>query len=198
MSLKENVEFIKEELSSEEKLFEKAVVTERFLKKYKKSIIALVTFIVVIALGKIVYDVKEQKRIEEANAQLAALTKNPSDLQAQNRLQELSPKLFTAWSFAHAVTTNDTKKLNELKKSKLLVINDLAMYEVASRTADPKALDSYALRQQAIYKDLAVVEGAVLLMNKNKTAEAKEKLATIGDNSPLKGVALMLNHYGVK
>lgn len=198
MSLKENVEFIKEELSSEEKLFEKAVQTERFFKKYKKSIIAALSLIIIVALGDAAYKIKEQNRIEEANAQLAVLTKNPTDMQAQNRLKELSPKLYAAWSFAQAIATNDTKKLNELKNSKLPVINDLAAYEVAARSADVKGLESYALRQQAVYKDLALAESAVIYMNKNETAKAKEKLAMIGENSPLKGVASILNHYGVK
>ncbi len=198
MSLKENVEFIKEELSSEEKFFEKAVQTERFFKKYKKSIIAVVALVVIIALGNTAYKIKEQNRIEEANAQLSLLTENPSDMQAQNKLKELSPKLYAAWSFAHAIATNDTKKLNELKNAKLPVINDIAAYEVAARSADLKGLDTYTLRQQAIYKDLALVESAVIYMNKNETAKAKEKLAMIGENSPLKGVAAILSHYGVK
>ncbi len=198
MSLKENVDFIKEELTSEEKFFEKAVVTERFIKKYKKSIIALVSLIVVVALGDVAYKIKEQKRIEEANAELAVLTKNPTDLQAQNRLKELSPKLFSVWSFAQAVTTNDTKKLNELKNSKLPVINDLAAYEVAVRSGDQKELADYELRQQAIYKDLAIVDSAVIYMNKKQTKKAKDQLVMIGENSPLYGVAVVLNHYGVK
>ena len=198
MSLKENVEFIKEELSSEEKLFEKAVQTERFFKKYKKSIIAVITLVIIAALGNTAYKIKEQNRIEEANAQLALLTKNPSDMQAQNKLKELSPKLYAAWSFARAIATNDTKKLNELKNSKLPVINDLSAYEVAARSADLKELNGYTLRQQAIYKDLALVESAVIYMNKNETAKAKEKLTMIGENSPLKGVAAILSHYGVK
>ncbi len=198
MSLKENVEFIKEELSSEEKLFEKAVQTERFFKKYKKTIIAVITLVVIAALGNTVYKIKEQNRIEEANAQLALLTKNPSDMQAQNKLKELSPKLYAAWSFARAIATNDTKKLNELKNSKLPVIDDLSAYEVAARSADLKELNGYSLRQLAIYKDLALVESAVIYMNKNETAKAKEKLAMIGENSPLKGVAAILSHYGVK
>ena len=196
--MKENVEFIKEELSSEEKFFEKAVQTERFFKKYKKSIIAVVALIVIVAFGNTIYKIKEQNRIEEANAQLAILTENPSDIQAQNKLKELSPKLYAAWSFAQAIVTNDTKKLNELKNSDLLVINDISAYEVAARSADQKGLDAYTLRQQAIYKDLALVESAVLYMNKNETAKAKEKLAMISENSPLKGVAAILSHYGVK
>ena len=38
MSLKEELEMVKEELSSEEKFFEKAVITEKFVKKYKPDI----------------------------------------------------------------------------------------------------------------------------------------------------------------
>ena len=198
MSLKENVELIKEELSSEEKLFEKAVQTERFFKKYKKSIMIVIILIVVVALGNSAYKIKEQNRIEEANAQLAILAKKPSDAQAQNRLKELSPKLYTAWSFANAIAMNDMKKLSELKNTKLPVINDIATYEVAARTSNPKEFENYALRQQAIYKDLALAQSAVIYMNKKETAKAKEKLAMIGKNSPLKGVTTILNHYGVK
>ena len=198
MSLKENVDFIKEELNSEEKFFEKAVMTERFVKKYKKSIIAVLSLIVIVALGNLAYKIKEQNRIEEANAQLSVLAKNPTDLQAQNKLKKLSPKLYAVWSFARAVRTNDTKKLNELKNSKLPVINDLAAYEVAARSGDQKELVKYELRQQAIYKDLAIVESAVIYMNKNQTKKAKEQLALIGEDSPLQGVATVLNHYGVK
>jgi len=35
LSLKQDIEMVKEELNSEEKFFEKAVLTERFVKKYK-------------------------------------------------------------------------------------------------------------------------------------------------------------------
>jgi len=192
------VDFIKEELSSEEKMFEKAVVTERFLKKYKKSIIALLSLVVIIALGNMAYKAKERSRIEEANKQLALLTENPSDKQAEEKLKELSPKLYAAWSFSHAVNTNDTKKLQQLQNSDFFVINDLSAYEAAARTADLKSLDAYSLRQQAIYKDLALVDEAVIHMNRNEIAQSKEKLAMIGENSPLKGVASILNHYGVK
>ena len=198
MSLKENVDFIKEELSSEEKFFEKAVQTERFFKKYKKSIIVVLSLVVIVALGNVAYKVKEQNRIEEANAQLALLTENPSDMQAQNRLKELSPKLYAAWSFAHAITSNDTKRLNELKNSKLPVIDDLSAYEVASRTSDLKGLENYTLRQAAIYKDLAIVQSAVIYMSKNEIVKAKEKLAQINAESPVQGIAAVLNHYGVK
>ncbi len=198
MSLKEKVDFVKEELSSEEKFFEKAVVTERFFKKYKKSIITVLSAVVVLALANVAYEVKEKNRIEEANAKLALLMKNPTDLKAQNELKELSPRLFALWSFAQAIANNDTKKLNELKSSKLPVIDDISEYEVALSDQKVAELEKYALKQNAIYKDLAKVEAAIIYMNKNEIQKAREELTGISESSPLKGVVAVLNHYGVK
>ena len=48
MSLKDNIEMVKEELNSEEKFFERSVITERFVKKYKNAIIASVVVIVLL------------------------------------------------------------------------------------------------------------------------------------------------------
>ena len=62
MSIKENVDYIKSELSSEEKLLEGFVKSERFFKKYKNLLIALV---VAIVLGSIFYVVK--KSFDESN-----------------------------------------------------------------------------------------------------------------------------------
>ena len=64
MSLKENVDYIKEEISNEEKFFESFFKVEKFYKKYKFIIIALV----VLVLGyfittNILSYVKEQNAI---------------------------------------------------------------------------------------------------------------------------------------
>jgi len=198
LSLKEKVDFVKEELSSEEKFFEKAVVTERFVKKYKKSLIVLFVAVIVLAVANVAYTIKEQHRIEAANAQLALLMKNPTDLKAQNSLKSLSPKLFSLWSFSHALTTNDTKRLNELKSKKLPVISDIAAYEVALSDRKPQELTEYSLRQNAIYKELANIASAVVYMNENRLEKAKEQLATISKDSTLGSVAAILNHYGAK
>jgi len=46
LSLKENIGMVKEELTAEEQFFEKAVVTERFVKKYKNVMIGSLVVIV--------------------------------------------------------------------------------------------------------------------------------------------------------
>jgi len=198
LSLKENVEMVKEELNSEEKFFEKAVMTERFITKYKKPLIAAFVAVVLVAFGNVAYKMKEQNRLNEANAQLAILMQDPANTKAASELQNLSPKLYNLWSYSNAVKKGDTSTLETLKTKNLLVISDLAMYEYAQRKNDKNELQTYTNKQDAIYQDLAVVEVAVTDIKENKVAQAKQKLTTISQNSPLKEVALTLEHYGVK
>ena len=55
MSIKDDVNYIKNELSSEEKFLESFVKTERFFKKYKKLIVVLIITVIV---GSIAFLVK--------------------------------------------------------------------------------------------------------------------------------------------
>jgi len=59
-------------------------------------------------------------------------------------------------------------------------------------------LEEYASKQDAVYRDLAYIQSAVILMNDKKIDEAHEKLSMIGIDSPLAQVAKSLMHYGVK
>jgi len=198
LSLKENVEMVKEELNSEEKFFEKAVITERFVTKYKKPLIFAFVAIVIIAFGNVAYKMKEKNRLNEANAQLAILIKDPSNTKASQSLKSLSPKLFDLWSYSNALQKNDTKTLDALKAKKLPIVSDLCAYEAAQRLNNTETLQSYTQDKNAIYQDLAIVEIAIDDIKANKIAQAKQKLLTISETSPLKEVAQTLKHYGVK
>ena len=189
---------VKEELSSEEKFFEKAVVTERFVKKYKKPLIAVVVAIVVFVAADIGYNINKQNTIDSANEALKELQSGKSNPAVETRLQALSPELHDLWAYSHAIAQHNVQELEKLKKSKTFLIGDMATYEAASQNADVAALQAYTERQKAIYKDLATVELAVLLMNSGKIDEAHTKLAAIGTDSPLYSVVKSLKHYGVK
>ncbi len=197
MSLKENVEMVKEELNSEEKFFEKAVITERFVKKYKKPLIFGFVTVVLLSFGNVAYKIKEQNRLNDANAQLALLIKNPSNTKASQTLKTLSPKLFDLWSYSHALEKNDIKTLQQLKTKKLFIISDLSSYEVSQRKNDIAALKSYADTTNAIYRDLATIEEGIDKLKTNKIQQAKQDFIAIPQNSPLKEIAQTLEHYGV-
>ncbi len=198
MSLKENIEMVKEELNSEEKFFEKAVITERFVKKYKNLMIGAVVAIIVIVIANVVIDSNKATTVKEANKTLAILLLNPSDENTQTIMKNLSPALFDVWSYSQAVVNKDIQTMKGLQTSKATLIGDLATYEVASQSADVQELNDYAMRQGAIYKDLAVVQSAIILLNKNEIDKAHNELHKVSQQSPLSKVVLALLHYGVK
>ncbi len=198
MSLKTDIEMVRNELTSEEKFFEKAVVTEKFLKKYKNLIIAGVIATALFIAGNVAYTINKQNTIDAANAVLTELQINPDNKATFARLESLSPSLSNIWLYSQALVNKDTVTLEKLKNSKALLIADLASYEAAQNTKDVQKLETYANKQDAIYVDLARVQNAVILMNEKKIDEAHVILSMININSSLSQVAKALMHYGVK
>ncbi|QOY52945.1 hypothetical protein [Candidatus Sulfurimonas baltica] len=195
MSLKDNIDMVKEELNSEEKFFEKAVITERFVKKYKNLMIITVASIILVVGANIAYNANEQSKITAANVALIKLQNDAGDLDALNELKSLSPNLYDVWIFSKAVADKDIETIKKLKNSKALIIDDLVKYELAN---DAVSLNEYASKQDAIFRDLALLQSAVLLLNENKIEEAHNKLLKISQESPLSNLAKSLIHYGIK
>ncbi len=198
MSLKENIGMIKEELSSEEKFFEKAVMTEKFVTKYKKLMIASVVGVVILVGANFAYEMNKQNTITAANETLRELQKDPKDQAALSRLQSLSPALYDVWIYSQAIAANDLETLKKLQNSKTTLIGDLATYERASALGDEKALEEYEMRQNGIYRDLAIIQSAILLMDKGEIDQAHTKLQQISQDSSMASLAKVLLHYGVK
>jgi len=198
LSLKNDIEMVKDELNSEEKFFEKAVITEKFVKKYKNMMIASVVVVVLLAGGNIAYDMNKKSKIEGANATLVLLEKDSSDSASLAQLKVLSPNLHDVWLFSKATADKDTAALTQLQNSKALIVSDLVAYELAQNKKDTAALNSYAMKQSSIYKDLAQVQAAVILINSGKIEQSHEKLLKITEASSLNRVAKALLHYGVK
>ncbi len=197
MSLKENIEMVKEELNSEEQFFEKAVQTERFVKKYKKPLIGFVTVAILAIVGGSAYNITVQNKIDQSNTALNILMTDASDTAAQEQLKSLNPKLFDVWSLSQALKSKDQDALRQLQSSKALVVADLAEYELSAIQEDEAGLDTYSQKSSALLKDLAMIESAVLLMDKGDKASAKAKLSMIDINSPVYQLAQTLAHYGV-
>ena len=195
MSLKNNIEMVREELNSEEKFFEKAVITEKFVKKYKNVMIGSFVAIVLVIGANIAYEANKQSKMDAANEALLELSKDSKNSAAASQLKALSPNLYDVWILSQAVANKDLVSMKELKNSKAILVSDLATYELAQ---DSASLSSYASKQNAVYRDLALVQSAVILMNENKIDKAHQELSKIGLQSPLAKIASALLHYGVK
>jgi hypothetical protein len=198
LSIKNDIQMVKEELNSEEKFFEKAVMTERFVKKYKGLMIGSVVAVVFFVAGNIAYTINEQNTLKATNKALNELQINPANSVALDELKSLSPVLSDAWLYSQAIAQKDIASLEKLKNSESPLIGDLASYELAQNSADVSALNAYSSKQDAVYRDLAQVLSAVKLINTQKIDEAQRKLSMISVDSPLSQVAKALMHYGVK
>ncbi len=198
LSIKENIEVVKEQLNQEEKFFEQAVRTERFVKKYKTPLVVTVSAIIVIIAGLAIYNVLEENKIEKANVAFNILSKNPTDQAAANDLKSLAPALYDAWTLSTGSKSKAIDVLEKLTNSQATAVADIAIYQLAALKKDAVALASYTYMQDAIYKDIAVIEEAVLLIESEKIDEAHQKLGTISEESPAYKISRLLLHYGVK
>ncbi|MDF1874531.1 hypothetical protein JHD48_02155 [Sulfurimonas sp. SAG-AH-194-I05] len=195
MSIKNDIEMVREELTSEEKFFEKSVITEKFIKKYKNVLIGSAVVVFLGIGANITYEVQEEARILSANSVLNKLQTNTTDAVALAELKEISPSLYNAFVYSQAIANKDMQTLESLRSTQTQIIKSLADYESVK---DLSSLDSYTLQQNAMFKDLAIVRAAIALIQNGETQKAHAKLALISDTSSLQNIAQSLLHYGVK
>ena len=197
MGAKENIEYIKQELSSEEKFLESVIKVEKFYKKHKKAIVAGAAAVLIAGVGYIAYEMKVEYDLRLSNEAYQELLKNPSNKEALQTLQAKNEKLYHLFLYQQAVKAKDKAALQKIAASSDPILADLAKYHLAALQKDREKLDRYALNSEAILKELALLDESYLLMEKKKIAQAREKLKKI-EKSAATPYALLLGHYGVK
>ena len=197
MSIKEDLKAVKEELNTEEQFLEGLIRAERFYKKYKKPIIAVVSIAVIIFIGFSIKTYIDEANLKAANEAYLKLIKNPNDTQAAEILKSKNINLYYAFKLQVASKNNDKNILKEVKtNAKDKYISDLADYQLASLSKKSDKLDRYIDDSKAgLVKNFALLEDAYLLLKENKKDQAKIKLSSIEVDSPLKDVAKNLEHY---
>lgn len=189
MSLKENVDYVKDELNTEEKFLESFVKVERFYKKNKLIIIAAL----VIAIGGTIayYTTKSMQNQNklEANIAFNTLIDNPKDSAALTTLKEKNPQLFEVAQYMQAV--------NEGKSSDVQVkyLKDLAQYQVALKENDLNKLNSVSMQNDFLLKEFAIFNKALILTDQGKFDDAKATLQLIPADSKVAELVKVLNHY---
>ena len=193
MSLKENINAIKEELSAEEQFLEGVIKAEGFWKKYKKVVITLVLLLVVGLLTKALMSYIEESNIESSNIAYNALLEDSGDTAALATLKQSNSKLYEMYLFKISM---ESKDVLILEKNKVLmtdpILTNLMAYQISSLNQKVSALDA------GIAKELALLQEGYLLLKEDKIKEAAAKFAQISTDSTLRTSVENLKHYSGK
>ncbi len=189
MSIKENVDYVKTELSSEEKFLESFVKSERFFKKYKTLIFA---FVIIVIVGIIVFFIKEnlaQSNKLRANIAFNQVLENSNDTQALAVLKDKNPQLYDIALYLQA------KKEAKVTQISVPLLKELSKYQTALADKNISELNNLSMQNDFLLKEFAIFNKALFLTNEGKFNEAKTTLALIPQNSKAFELAKLLNHY---
>ncbi len=186
MSIKDELQHVKEELSSDEKLLESAFKLERFYKKYKILIWGFLLLLVVGFGGNAAWEAYRQNKLAAANDAFLALQKDPADQAALAKLQANNPKLLALFQLHQALTDGSADRLKALEGSSDPIVADVARYHAGLLSGHP--VDS------VYYHDLSVIEEAYADLKAGKKSSARDKLSLIAETSPVARIAQLLKH----
>jgi len=187
MSLKENVSYIKDEISTEEQFFENFFKIEKFYKKYKKIILAVVVAGVLGLIGMALFDFLSQKNAVVANEAYTKVLLNNNDKGALDELKSANEELYNIALFQ--ISQEKTTASN------VAYIEDIASYNTAVAKGDIAALDGMIMQQDFLLKDFAVLSKTLILIEKKEYKKAKDTIARIDEKSRVLPLSNMIKHF---
>jgi len=185
MSLKEDVNNVKKEISAEESYMESVFKIEKTWKKYKTSIIGLTAVAIITVIGFYISAYYTEQNKIQANIAFNTLLKNPNDKEAIAVLQAKNPKLYEISQY----------KLNDTKIIDVEFFKELALYTKAINEQSIDSLNTVTQKQKFILKDFALFNKALIQAKESKFTDAKETLKLIGTKSEVSPMAKMLEHF---
>lgn len=189
MNIKENANYVKNELSNDEKLLEGVLKFETFYNKHKIKIFVVIAAIALFFIGTAALEAWQDHKNEKANEALLKLAANPADKDALVELQENNQPLYELYSYQKASQSGDIKRLEELSKSENKMIADLSGYGVGALSGKPK--------DSVYYQDMVTIQKVYEAIVKKDIATANKLLDTIDEKSPLASVARLYKHYTI-
>jgi len=190
VSIKDDVNYVKKELSSDEKVLESAFKLETIYKKHKFKIWGVAAALVIFFGGKAIQESMHESQLETANEAFLVLQQNPTDKASFKILEENNPALLELFFYSQAVKNQDAKTLKTLSSSKNEIIADASAYTAG--VLNKKPVDTI------LYKEMALFEEAYLAIGAGDAKTAKEKLELIDERSPLAVITGFLKHSIIK
>lgn len=186
MSIKENLDYIKEEMSTEEKFFESFFKLEKVWKKYKIVIIGGAALVILGFGGTNINEYLQTQTKIKANIAFNTLLENPQDASAAAVLKDANPKLF-------AILNHLTSKKNIV--TNVQFIDEISAFNQALNKNDIDKLNKTLLGSRFLLKEYAMFQKALMQTLNKQYTDAKETLKLIPATSTTAQLANKLNHY---
>jgi hypothetical protein len=190
VSIKDDVNYVKKELSGDEKVLESAFKLESLYKKYKFQLWGVVAALILLFGGQSVMNAMHEAKLIKANEAFLTLQTKSDDANALKVLNENNPALLELYNYAQAVKKQDIKALESLAMSSNGVIADASGYTAGILSKKP--VDS------KLYKEMSLFEEAYLAIVAGDVKTAKDKLELIDERSPLSVITDFLRHSTIK
>lgn len=185
MATNENLEYIKEGLSTQEQILGQAIAGERFVKKHKNSIIAIVVIAVLAVCYFAISSFLEAKNLEQNTALYNKVLKNPKQNELISELKAKNINLFAL--FAISEYKNGNKGLID---EAIAGVSDKELRQILLAIKGEKS---------ELMSDYDTLKAGFEALNSNNIAAAKLEFSKIPENSSLKDIAKILLHYqGIK
>ncbi|EDP4052687.1 TPA: hypothetical protein R1837_000999 [Campylobacter jejuni] len=187
MGLKDNLKAVKNELNTEEQFIENFIKAERFIRKYKFYISAVVIILVAWFAGNFIISKINDYKTKEANEIYANLIQDPSNKNLLEQLKNKNTNLYAIFLLKENINDfNNTTLQNELKQ----------IYNNAQTNTLLKNIIALSLGDKSIFlKNYDKLLEAYKLLEQNKIEEANVLLSQIKENSSLNQIAKNLKHY---
>ncbi|ECP6257247.1 hypothetical protein FUD28_03740 [Campylobacter coli] len=187
MGLKDNLKAVKAEINTEEQFIENFIKGERFIRKYKLYIFALIAILAVWFTISFISDKINQRNLKESNEIYTSLLNNPSDKELLAKLKNKNTNLYAIFlmkEFANDI--NNTEIKSQLQS---LSTNSNTNHLL-------KNIISLSLGEKSIFlKDYDKILQAYQLLAEGKIEQADILLSQIKDDSALSQIAKNLKHY---
>ncbi|EAK1703859.1 hypothetical protein DTA65_04255 [Campylobacter jejuni] len=187
MGLKDNLKAVKNELNTEEQFIENFIKGERFIRKYKFYISAVVIILVAWFAGNFIISKINDYKTKEANEIYANLIQDPSNKNLLEQLKNKNTNFYAIFLLKENINDfNNTTLQNELKQ----------IYNNAQTNTLLKNIIALSLGDKSIFlKNYDKLLEAYKLLEQNKIEEANVLLSQIKENSSLNQIAKNLKHY---
>ncbi|MDX9795226.1 MAG: hypothetical protein RBT24_00190 [Arcobacteraceae bacterium] len=189
MSLKENVEFVKKELDSEEKFLESFVKVERFYKKNKKILLAGVVALVVGVSGYSIKNYVNAQNKAQSNIAFTQFLNDNNNEAALATLKDTNTRLYNVALYIKSKNGPTADVVNDK------YLGTLVAYKKAIEEKNIDQLNTLSMQKDFLLKEFALFNKALILTQEGEYSQAKQTLQLIQKDSQVSDLVALLNHY---